>query len=106
MLSDYLKPEYKDTDVARVIAKFQNTNPAYRMVLRVPVAYADTVTAFLKRSVSDNYTFHRRAGGGVRRDSMALTCRVADATYFKFYFDKVNVSGTPARCAHCGQLLP
>lgn len=110
MLSKYLKPEYKDTVPARIAAKFENTNLAHRMTLRVPAGHERSVTHFLKRAVSPEYRFHRRAGGGPRHDSMDLTCRVEDATFFKYYFDrkvpKVVSALQPKRhCSTCGQTL-
>ncbi len=106
MLSDYLKDEHKNTVPARIAAKFQNTNTTFRMTLRVPAGYERSVTAFLRRAVSNEYTFHRRAGGGPRRDCLGLTCKVEDATFFKYYFDKKKTPVQPLpHCSTCGQLL-
>jgi len=88
MLSDYLNDKFIGSTVAKIIASFQNTNPRYRMVLRVPARFADNVTLFLRRAIKPEYRFFRRAGGGPRRDPQQLTCKVADATYFKFYIER------------------
>ena len=113
MLSDYLKPEYANSPEAKEIHElFANTNPNFRMVLRVPVDVGDAVTRFLKRAVKPEYSFNRRTGGGKRNDSMALTCLRKDATYFKYYFDKkrtphvtVKPVVQPKYCQCCGAAL-
>jgi len=113
MLTDYLKPEYAESQEAREIAlQFSNLNPLWTMVLRVPVEHGDNVTRFLKRAVKPEYTFNRRTGGGPRHDGMALTCLRRDATYFKYYFNKkrtpqvtVQPVVQPKYCQCCGQKL-
>lgn len=89
-MRDFLKAEYRDLSFTKyLMAKFANTKPNCRMILRVPVEHGDMVTEFLRHAINPAYRFHRRTGG-TRSDTQALTCLRKDATFFKYYVDKRN----------------